>query len=118
MLGAMDGIAMGKRLALAFGVLIAFLVGVGALAVERMQTLDESLTHVADVNWAKARLTQRALLAANDTSLRLNHAFLQMDREAAQKDFAAVAENRQTIDDTLGRVAALADSDAGQALFA
>jgi len=117
MLGAMDGIAMGKRLALAFGVLIAFLVGVGALAVERMQTLDESLTHVADVNWAKARLTQRALLAANDTSLRLNHAFLQMDREAAQKDFATIDENRRKIDDALERVAQLSSDDAGQRLL-
>src|SRR6266545_2418453 len=117
MLDALTGMGMGKRLALAFGVLIAFLVGVGALAVERMQTLDESLTHVADVNWAKARLTQRALLAANDTSLRLNHAFLQMDREAAQKDFATIDENRRKIDDALERVAQLSSDDAGQRLL-
>jgi methyl-accepting chemotaxis protein len=111
-------LGIGKRLALAFGLLTAFLVGVGWLAVERMQSLDESLTRVADVNWAKARLAQRALLAANDTSLRLNHAFLQMDREAAQKDFAAIDANRRTIDESLERVAALADDGAGQALFA
>ncbi len=117
MLSAASGLGMGKRLALAFGLLIAFLVGVGALAVERMQTLDESLTHVADVNWAKARLMNRALLAANDTSLRLNRAFLAMDREAVQKDFRAIDENQQAIDDALSKVAQLASDDAGQRLL-
>jgi methyl-accepting chemotaxis protein len=112
-----SGMGMGKRLALAFGVLIAFLVGVGALAVERMQSLDESLTRVADVNWAKARLVQRALLAANDTSLRLNHAFLEMDREAAQKDFQAIDENRRTIEEALEHAARLERDDAGQRLL-
>ena len=91
----------------------------GALAVERMQSLDESLTHVADVNWAKARLTYRALLAANDTSLRLNRAFMQMDRAAAQKDFAAIEENRKTIEASLAQVEKLsASDDGGGKLFA
>ncbi len=117
MLGALTGMGMGKRLALAFGLLIAFLVGVGALAVERMQTLDESLTHVADVNWAKARLMMSALLAANDTGLRLNHAFLQMDRDAAQKDFAAIAANRRIIDEALERVGELASDEPGRKLL-
>jgi methyl-accepting chemotaxis protein len=114
----MNHLAMGKRLAVAFGLLIVFLVGVGWLAVVRMQSLDESLTHVADVNWAKARLTQRALLAANDTSLRLNHAFLQMDREAAQKDFAAVDQNRGAIESALAQISKLSASEpAEQELF-
>src|SRR6266568_2033336 len=117
MRAAFAGIGIGKRLGLAFGLLIAFLVGVGALAVERMQTLDESLTRVADVNWAKARLAQRALLAANDTSLRLNHAFLEMDREAAQKDFGIIDENRRTIEDSLEQASKLATDDAGQKLL-
>src|SRR6266511_2206684 len=89
MLGALTGMGMGKRLALAFGLLIAFLVGVGALAVERMQTLDESLTHVADVNWAKARLMMSALLAAN----------------------------RRIIDEALERVGELASDEPGRKLL-
>jgi methyl-accepting chemotaxis protein len=106
-LDRLAGLGIGRRLALAFGLLIAFLVGLGAVAVERMRTLDESLTHVADVNWAKARLMQRALLAANDTSLRLNNAFFQMDREAARKDFAAIDENRKVIERSLDQVTKL-----------
>ncbi len=115
----MQHLGIGKRLALAFGALIVFFVCVGWIAVARMAALDESLTHVADVNWARARLAQEALLAANDTSLRLNHAFLQMDREAAQKDFARIGENRRTIEAALERLAALAAADAeGQDAFA
>jgi methyl-accepting chemotaxis protein len=117
MLDGFGGMGMGKRLGVAFGVLIAFLVGVGALAVERMQSLDESLTHVADVNWAKARLVHRALIAANDTSLRLNHAFLEMDRDSAQRDFKAIDENQRTIEDALERVARLEGDPAGQKLL-
>jgi methyl-accepting chemotaxis protein len=117
MLDGLAGLGIGKRLSLAFGLLIAFLVGLGVVAVERMQTLDESLTHVADVNWAKARLMQRALLAANDTSLRLNHAFLQMDREEARKDFAAIDENQKVIEGALDRVAKLGAGEGAQKLF-
>jgi methyl-accepting chemotaxis protein len=112
-------LGIGKRLALAFGILIVFLVGTGWIAVARMQSLDESLTHVADVNWAKARLMQRALLSANDTSLRLNHAFLQMDREAAQRDFGVIESNRRAIEEALAKVGELSARDAtGQDLLA
>ncbi len=113
----MNRMSVGKRLTVAFAALIAFVIGVGWIGLDRMRALNDSLSRVADENWVKAELAQRALLGANDTSLRLNHAFFQVDRAAVESDFTQIEQNRRKIDEAVAQIAALSKADAGEESF-
>ena len=59
---------IGLRLAVAFAVLIALLLGIGQLGLRRMQQIDDSLGNITSKQLTDLTLAQKALAISNDNN--------------------------------------------------
>lgn len=114
----MKNMKIGVRLGLAFAVMVAILVGVGWLGIDRMEVINGKLDRVIKVQWGKIDLVQKAMERVNDNA--------QIAFELViVKDPAAIAElertqnkNKEEITSLLKDIEGRLYTEKGKALFA
>ncbi len=77
------GMTIGKRLALAFGAVIALMVGVTAIGMNRVVSISNVLTSITDVNSVKQRYAINFRGSVHDRAISLRDVVLVTDNELA-----------------------------------
>jgi methyl-accepting chemotaxis protein len=98
--------ASGIRLAAAFGLLLAFLAGVGYLGLNRLGHLNDVVDELTDVRWESAQKAARGSEYASVVALAVTRIHLETDPAAVQRLEASVDEVRRaasTLTDELER---------------
>jgi methyl-accepting chemotaxis protein len=98
----MKNLSIGLRLSLAFGLLLLFLVGVGAVGLERMGQLNDTVVELTKVRWVKAR---KAIESGGIGSAIAQN----ISRMFAETDPSAIRGYEAQIDELKRRGAALTD---------
>jgi methyl-accepting chemotaxis protein len=106
------------RLHVAFGVIIALMLVLSVIGINRLNSLDRITTHIADVEWAKveAAMTVNALTRAN--AQRVNELFLATDAAHTDRILAQVAANRARVSEHLRTLDNLVYTPTGKELMA
>jgi methyl-accepting chemotaxis protein len=91
----MKNVGIGLRLALAFGLLLVFLAGIGAIGLERMQQLDDTVEDITKVRWAKARKAIEGGQLGASSLLAVSRMFIDTDAGAIRRYEAQIEENRR-----------------------
>src|SRR5882757_4449035 len=85
------------RLGLAFGLVIALLIGVGDLGIRRIDRINADLQDIMDREWVKLRLTREAVTYSNRNSYITMQVFLLTDHAEIKSLLAARAENSNRV---------------------
>jgi methyl-accepting chemotaxis protein len=93
--GSMTKLRIGTRLALGFSLLIAVLVGVGALGLSRMAHINENLDEVAVERWGKAQIATEGANRAQLQASLIGQLFLARDAADQRRILDAMDENRR-----------------------
>jgi methyl-accepting chemotaxis protein len=83
MSGMKTGMTIGKRLALAFGAVLALMVGVTAIGMHRVVSISSVLTSITDVNSVKQRYAINFRGSVHDRAISLRDVVLVTDGELA-----------------------------------
>ncbi|MGC4001144.1 MAG: methyl-accepting chemotaxis protein [Anaeromyxobacter sp.] len=89
---------LGTRLTLAFTVLLVLLLGLGAMAVERVRRVHAALDEVSRVHSAALQLAGRGLVLAQRSSTLIDEALLEPEPVRAAAALRTLDENRQALD--------------------
>ncbi|MGB7847595.1 MAG: EAL domain-containing protein [Candidatus Acidiferrum sp.] len=88
---------MGRRLSVAFAVLIALLLGIGQFGLRRMQQIDESVGDITRKQLTDLQLARRALTLSNDNNRIVLQIVLLEDRALVDKLLATRSANSKEI---------------------
>ncbi len=102
---------VGLRLGIAFGVLIAILVGIGQLGLGRMHQINGTLSDITGRRSAKLYLAQQALTFSNRNSRITMEIFLLQNRARIDALLATRAENTKKISELVANIAGRCDSE-------
>jgi methyl-accepting chemotaxis protein len=91
----MKNLAIGLRLALAFGMLLAFLAGLGLVGLGRLSDLNGAVDELTQVRWVKARLAIEGGDYAATVTGAATRMFIETDPAAQQRLAAQVDEARR-----------------------
>ena len=91
----MKNLGIGIRLAAAFGLLLAFLVAVGYLGLDRLGRLNEVVNELTDDRWVKAQKAARGSEYASAVALAVTRIHLETDPGEIQRLEASVDEVRR-----------------------
>lgn len=88
-----NGRPIAMKLAVAFGILVAILIGIGILGLSRMDQINAHLEDVLVRHWAKLQLAREALMYSNHNSRITMEIFLVDDQPLIDPLLAERAEN-------------------------
>jgi len=114
----MKNLSIGTRLALSFGSLIAVLVGVGWLGLDRMAQINGNLDAIVQKRWAKVQLVQSALARVNDNSRITMEFFLVKEKSDFERLAARQDDNKREITGLMEKIESGLEFEKGRALFA
>lgn len=114
----MKHVKIGTRLGLGFGVLVAILICVGWLGLNRMGQINEALRGIVEKRWSKVVETQEALTRVNENARLTMEMFLVTDKEAIGRIAASVEDNKRAITNLMESIENALEFDKGKALFA
>src|SRR5713226_6051011 len=109
---------IGTRLMAGFGVLIALLVGVGWLGLDRMSQMNDNLDAIAKKQWGKVRLAQDALALVNDNARITMEMFIVKDKAAQDHLVELQDENKHKITEAIQKIETGLDQEKSKILFA
>ncbi len=109
---------LGMRLGVAFGLLVAILIGIGGLGLSRMDQSNAALQDVAGRRWAKLRLAREALMYSNRNSRITMEIFLLNDKRLIGPLLASRTENTQKISELVMKIEGQCDSPEEKRLLA
>jgi methyl-accepting chemotaxis protein len=115
---AMKHVKIGTRLGLGFGVLVAILICVGWLGLNRMGQINEALRVIVEKRWSKVVETQEAVTRVNENARLTMEMFLVTDKEAIGRIAASVEDNKRAITNLMESIENALEFDKGKALFA
>jgi len=90
----MKNFGIGARLAVAFGMLLVLLAGIGGSGLSRLSQLNETVDELTHVRWSEARKAVKASSLAAASSLAVTRMFLETDPAAIRRLQAEIDENR------------------------
>ena len=102
--------SFGLKLGVAFGLLIALLVGTGILGLSRMDQVNANLEYVIGRRWANLQLARESLRYSNQNSRITLEVFLLKDEQLIGQLLATRAENTDKISELLARLQKQCDS--------
>jgi diguanylate cyclase (GGDEF)-like protein/PAS domain S-box-containing protein len=88
---------IGLKLGIAFTALIALLAGLGQFSVRRMQTIDETLSNIAESKSTNLQLARRALIISNDNNRIVMEIVLVENRRLVEPLLAAISTNSKEV---------------------
>jgi len=116
--GKVKKLSIGSRLGLSFGVLCAFLLGVGWLGLDGMGQMDALNDHITKHLWAKARTAQVLSDHAMELSISGDETILAPDAKEVALVAARVAALRRDSEETLAKLEGMEDDEAGRRAIA
>jgi methyl-accepting chemotaxis protein len=114
----MKNLAIGLRLALAFGLLLAFLAGLGLVGLGRLSELNGIVDELTQVRWVNARLAIQGGEYANTVTVGAIRMFVETDPAAQQRLAAQVDEARRGATALTEKLEAMGLDDTGKRLVA
>jgi methyl-accepting chemotaxis protein len=96
--------SIGARLAVAFGVLVALLVAVGWLGIDRLKALDDSMETVAHKRVGSLQLAQQALTRVQENARDTMQIFLVKDPADTERLGSRIEDNKREIGAVLDRI--------------
>ena len=109
---------IGMRLGIAFGLLVAILMGVGYLGLSRMTQINENLNDVIGRQWTTLHLSRQALAYSTRNSRITMEIFLLNDKRAIDPLQKSRAENTEKISELITQIESQCDSSEEQQLLA
>lgn len=106
----MNARPVGIKLAAAFAILVAILVGIGVLGLSRMDQINARLEDVLGRHWAKLQLAREALMYSNQNSRITMEIFLVDDKRLIGPLLASRAENTIRISELVEKIKRQCDS--------
>ncbi len=106
------------RLGIAFGLLVAILIGIGYLGLSRMNQINANLSDVIGRQWTTLHLSRQALAYSNRNSRITMEIFLLKDKRVIDPLLKSRAENTQTVSELLTKIESQCDSAEEQQLLA
>jgi methyl-accepting chemotaxis protein len=91
----LKNLSIGLRLAIGFGLLLSFLVGLSVLALGRLADVNRSFQEVTEVRWVKAQKAQEGSALAASTALAVTRMLLAADGATLVPLEATIEENRR-----------------------
>ncbi len=109
---------LGLELGVAFGVLVAILIGIGVLGLSRMHQVNADFEDVLGRRFAKMRLAREALMYSNQNSRITMEIFLLNDKRLIEPLLTKRAENTQKISELVVKIENQCDSQDERQLLA
>lgn len=109
---------IGINLGVAFGILVAILIGIGILGLSRMDQVNAHREDVLGRRWANVRLAREALTYSNQNSRITMEIFLVDDKRLIDPLLAKRAENTQKISELVAKIESQCDSPEERQLLA
>ena len=103
--------SIGLKLGVAFGLLVAILIGIGILGLSRMDQVNARLEYVIGRRWANLQLTRQALTYSNQNSRIVLEIFLVNDLRLIEPLLATRAENTDKISRLVEKLQGQCDSE-------
>jgi methyl-accepting chemotaxis protein len=113
----MKHLKIGIRLGMGFGFLIAVLIGVGWLGLDRMGQINEQLETIAKKRWTAVKMTEEAVARVNDNARITMEVFLLKDRAEIDRLLTQMEENKRVIGDILKKIEEGLDSEKAKGLI-
>ncbi|MBI3806873.1 MAG: MCP four helix bundle domain-containing protein, partial [Nitrospirae bacterium] len=114
----MKNMKIGVRLGLAFAVMVAILVGVGWLGIDRMEVINGKLDRVIKVQWGKIDLIQKSVERVNDNAQIAFELVIIKDPVAIAELERSQNKNKEEITALLKDIEGRLYTEKGKALFA
>ena len=95
---------IGLRLGIAFGLLVAILIGIGYLGLSRMNQINANLNDVIGRQWTTLHLSRQALSYSSRNSRITMEIFLLKDRRVIDSLLKSRAENTQRITELVTKI--------------
>ena len=114
----MRGWNIGARLGASFAFLIAVVIGVGWLGLDRMAQINQNLEIVVQKRWAKVQLTQEAVDRVNENARITLELFVVADRAEMDRLVARVEDNKRAITDLTDKIEGSLEFQKGRELLA
>ena len=108
---------IGTRLGLAFGLLVAAVIGVGYLGLDRLAALNGGMQRLVTERWLQYEQTVEAVGLVNDNARLTMQMFLVEDRAELDRISAEIEANKGAISGLLDKIEVVAD-DRGQRIIA
>ena len=108
---------IGTRLTLGFGVVLILLMGVAALGLSRLATLDQDIELLVNDKYAKTALLANIKDEINNQALYLRNALLHAKTEKNPGELDAIAKSSEAISSSLKKVEEMVRSSKGLELF-
>ncbi|MFI5089338.1 MAG: EAL domain-containing protein [Terriglobales bacterium] len=109
---------VGMRLGVAFGLLIAILIGIGCLGLGRMDQINAKREEMLGRRWAKQQLSRQALAYSTRNSRITMEMFFLQDKRVIDPLLKSRAENSQKISELVMKLEAQCDSPEEKRLLA
>lgn len=106
------------RLSIGYGLVISFLIVVGALGVNAVENSNKALRQILDVNIAKIELAETMTTSISTVSRVMRTIALLKDDAAAEKEKEKITQARETYDKGLEKLEAMPLSEHGKAILA
>lgn len=108
---------IGTRLALGFGIVLALLMGVAALGLARLGTLNGDLDSLVNDKYAKTSLLADVKDEVNGQALDLRNALFQTKSDKALAELEGIAKSSEVVTASLKKVDEMVKSGKGRELF-
>ena len=110
-------LSLGVRLALGFGMLLSLLVMIVAVAITRMEQMNEGTERIVAQDWVKAELAMTIDSHARDNARRTMELFLAADQEHTARIKAHMEANKNIISAALDKLDTLLYLPEGKAMM-
>jgi methyl-accepting chemotaxis protein len=107
----LKNLGIGTRLALAFGLLCLFVLGVGGLGLDRMSHMDELTDEITRHLWVKSRHAQELADVAMEMSISADAVFLTADAAEIRRQVERFGELRRRGEEAIARIEAMSGLD-------
>ncbi len=114
----MKHLKIGMRLGIGFSFLVAILIGVGWLGLDRMGQINGNLETVTKKRWAAVELTEEAVARVNDNARITMEIFLLKDRGEIDRLLAQMQDNVREITNFVKKIEETLDAEKGKTLIA
>jgi len=109
---------IGLRLGIAFGLLVAILIGIGCLGLMRMDQINAKREEMLGRRWTKQQLARQALAYSTRNSRITMEIFLLQDKRVIDPLLKSRAENTQKISELVAKLETQGDSPEEKRLLA
>jgi len=109
---------IGMRLGIAFGLLVAILIGIGYLGLSRMNQINANLNDVIGRQWSTLHLSRQALAYSTRNSRITMEIFFLQDKRVIDPLLKSRAENTQKISELVTKIESQCDSPEEKQLLA